>query len=112
MTFKFRCGNCKRKRSFKILKRDDLAKNIIEQLSFHINHTTVFIITVHHVIKRHQDINYTNILHESQECIDMMRHIIKNDTEFIFESDSDEVSNKLLINESLFNSIVTTINCH
>ena len=36
----------------------------------------MFIITVHHVIKRHQDINSTNILHESQEFIDMMRHII------------------------------------
>ena len=53
----------------------------------------MFIITLHHVIKRHQDINSTNILHESQEFIDMMRHIIKNDTEFIFESDSDDVSN-------------------
>ena len=30
-------------------------EHIIERLSFHVNRTTVSIITIHHIIKRNQD---------------------------------------------------------
>ena len=68
-------------------------KDIIGQISFHVNLESLFIITVHHMITRNQDNNRTIFfLLKSQVC----RHDTtyrNNDKEFIFERDSDEVSN-------------------
>ena len=93
MDFQLRCGNCKGERSFDKLKRDDFSKRyhwatLVSCLSC--NFICYYCSSCDNNISRQQ--SYKHLVLKSRNFRpDAANH--KNDTELIFESDIDEVSN-------------------
>ena len=93
MDFQLRCGNCKEQWLFDKLKRDDFSKKyhwvtLVSYQSWKFIH--YYCSSCDNKKSRQQ--SYTYFLLKSRVCRHDMTYR-NNDKEFIFERDSDEVSN-------------------